>query len=174
MEEMATTDGLTGLLNHRMFQTKADEFLARYRRSDTSFAVILADIDHFKAVNDTYGHPVGDEVLRRVALTLADVLRETDIAARYGGEEFAIILVDTDVNGAKIIAERLREEVKALRFPSSQGEFFVSMSMGIGHCPLDATNKEALVDLTDRSLYVSKQRGRDRVTANADQISQAS
>jgi two-component system, cell cycle response regulator len=174
MEEMATTDGLTGLLNHRMFQTKADEFLARYRRSDTSFAVILGDIDHFKAVNDTYGHPVGDEVLRRVALTLGDSLRETDIAARYGGEEFAIILEDTDVHGAKVIAERLREEVKALRFPSSQGEFSVTMSIGIGHCPLDATSKEALIDLTDRSLYLSKQRGRDRVTASADEISRAS
>ncbi|MEZ4458834.1 MAG: diguanylate cyclase [bacterium] len=113
MEEMATTDGLTGLMNHRTFQARLDEAIARQRRTNKPFAVVLTDIDHFKKVNDTYGHPAGDEVLRQVANCFRDCLRETDIPARYGGEEFVIILEDTDLQGAVVIADRLRNEIKS-------------------------------------------------------------
>jgi diguanylate cyclase (GGDEF)-like protein len=165
MESMATTDGLTGLANHRTFQQRLDEAIARARRSKKKFTLLLTDIDHFKSVNDTYGHPVGDEVLRKVAATFEANLRETDIPARYGGEEFAIILEDTDVEGADVIANRLRTELKKLVFQTDQGPFSRTMSIGMAEWPTDATDKQELIDLTDQALYHSKENGRDRVTA---------
>lgn len=164
MEEMATTDGLTGLANHRTFQMKLDEAIARHRRQNRSFCLLLTDIDHFKNVNDTHGHPVGDEVLRQVARCFEATLRETDVPCRYGGEEFAIILEDTDVEGAEVIAERLRTEVKKLVFQSEAGAFSCSISIGLGHWPTDAAEKQDLIDQTDQALYHSKRSGRDRVT----------
>lgn len=165
MESMATTDGLTGLANHRTFQQKLDEAIARARRGKKKFTLLLTDIDHFKSVNDTYGHPVGDEVLRKVAATFESNLRETDIPARYGGEEFAIILEETDHDGARIIADRLRTELKKLVFQTDQGPFSRTMSIGMAEWPTDATDKQDLIDLTDQALYHSKENGRDRVTA---------
>lgn len=174
MEQMATTDGLTGLANHRTFQSKLEETIARSRRSQRAFAVILTDIDHFKSVNDTYGHPVGDEVLRQVSRCFQDNLRETDICARYGGEEFALILEDTDLENAVVKANRLRTEVKKLIFTTEKGPFSISISMGVGYWPQDAEHKQALIDQTDQALYHSKHNGRDRVTAWADMIRKAS
>lgn len=165
MEEMATTDGLTGLANHRTFQTRLDETIARHRRQDRVFCLLLTDIDHFKSVNDTHGHPVGDEVLRQVARCFEDNLRETDVPCRYGGEEFAIILEDTDLEGARIIAERLREEVGKLAFTSEAGGFSCTISMGLTHWPADAGHKQELIELTDQALYHSKHSGRNQVTA---------
>lgn len=164
MEEMATTDGLTGLLNHRSFQTRLDETIARSRRTGKPFALVLTDIDHFKKVNDTHGHPAGDEVLRQVSNTFRANLRETDVPARYGGEEFVIILEDTDLAGAVTIADRLRNEVKKLGFTSEKGAFSCTISMGIGYWPEDAGSKQDLIDHTDQALYFSKHNGRDRVT----------
>lgn len=165
MESMATTDGLTGLANHRSFQQKLDEAIARSRRGKKKFTLLLTDIDHFKSVNDTYGHPVGDEVLRQVAATFVANLRETDTPARYGGEEFAIILEDTDAEGADVIANRLRTELKKLVFQTEQGPFSRTMSIGMAEWPTDATDKQELIDLTDQALYHSKENGRDKVTA---------
>lgn len=174
MELMATTDGLTGLANHRSFQTRLDETIARHRRTGRGFAVILTDIDHFKSVNDTYGHPVGDEVLRQVSANFAGNLRETDLAARYGGEEFAMILEDTDLEAALMTANRLRTEIKKLVFDSDQGPFSITISMGVGYWPEDADHKQELIELTDQALYYSKQNGRDRVTAHQHMIRKAS
>jgi len=109
MEQLATTDGLTGLYNHRVFQERLAEAVARADRGGTPLSLILTDIDHFKKVNDTYGHPVGDRVLKAVAGVLAREARETDTVARYGGEEFAIIMEMTDVTGAMKLAERIRQ-----------------------------------------------------------------
>lgn len=169
MEEMATTDGLTGLANHRSFQSKLDEVLARHRRSEEPFGLILTDIDHFKSVNDTYGHPVGDEVLRQVSRVFKESLREVDVPCRYGGEEFAIILEDTDRKGAMIIANRLRESIAALEFQSEQGPFQCTISMGVTIWPHDEQEKQPLIDLTDQALYYSKENGRNRVTS-ADEL----
>ena len=174
MEEMATTDGLTGLANHRTFQARLDEAVARHRRQNRTFCMLLTDIDHFKGVNDTHGHPVGDEVLRQVARCFEATLRETDVPCRYGGEEFAIILEDTELEGARVIAERLRTEVKKLVFQSDKGQFSISVSIGLGHWPGDAAEKQGLIDLTDQALYYSKEHGRDRVTAYTEIARRAS
>jgi diguanylate cyclase (GGDEF)-like protein len=174
MEEMATTDGLTGLANHRTFQTKLDETMARHRRQKHEFCLLLTDIDHFKSVNDTHGHPVGDEVLRQVARCFEANLRETDVPCRYGGEEFAIILEDTDVEGARVIAERLREEFSKLGFTSEAGSFSCTISIGIGQWPTDAVEKQDLIDLTDQALYHSKHTGRNKVTAHYEIARKAS
>ena len=111
METMATTDGLTGLTNHRTFQERFEDLLQRAQRHDHKVALLLCDIDLFKKVNDSYGHPVGDEVLRRVAKVLQEVPRKIDIPARYGGEEFAVLLDNVDVVQAKAVAERIRIEI---------------------------------------------------------------
>ena len=107
-ERLATTDGLTGLTNHRAFQERLDDHLAQAQRYGKRVSLLLCDIDHFKSVNDTYGHPAGDAVLRGVARTLAKEARTTDVVARYGGEEFAIVMPETDAAGAMVIAERIR------------------------------------------------------------------
>lgn len=174
MEEMATTDGLTGLVNHRTFQSRLDEAIARHRRTNKPFALVLTDIDHFKQVNDTHGHPAGDEVLRQVANCFRANLRETDVPARYGGEEFVVILEDTDLEGAVVIAERLRNEIKKMTFNSEKGPFQCTISMGIGYWPDDAIGKQDLIDLSDQAMYHSKHSGRDRVTTYATLAKKAS
>jgi two-component system cell cycle response regulator len=162
MERMATTDGLTGLLNHRTFQSKADESLAQARRYQRKLSIILTDIDHFKSVNDTYGHPTGDAVLRGVAKILKDKARDTDIVARYGGEEFAIIMPETDAQGARVIAERIREAVKAEVFQTEMGPLKVTLSLGIATGPDQGYEKQHLIDLSDQCLYHAKRHGRNQ------------
>ncbi|SES90240.1 sensor domain-containing diguanylate cyclase [Stigmatella erecta] len=162
MERMATTDGLTGLLNHRTFQSKADEHLAQARRYQRKLSLILTDIDHFKSVNDTYGHPTGDAVLRGVAKILREKARDTDIVARYGGEEFAIIMPETDAKGALVIAERIREAVKAEVFQTEMGPLKVTLSLGISTGPDHGYDKQHLIDLSDQCLYHAKRNGRNQ------------
>jgi len=161
-ERLATTDGLTGLTNHRTFQVRLDEQLAQAQRYGKKLSLILCDIDHFKAVNDTYGHPVGDVVLRGVAKTLLKDARATDIVARYGGEEFAVVMPETDAAGALVIAERIRERVKALAFETGQGTLKVTLSLGVAAVPDDAARKPELVQRADACLYHAKRHGRDR------------
>ncbi len=167
MERMATTDGLTGLLNHRTFQSKADEHLAQAKRYQRKLSIILTDIDHFKSVNDTYGHPTGDSVLRGVAKILRDKARDTDIVARYGGEEFAIIMPETDAKGAHVIAERIREAVKAEVFQTEMGPLKVTMSLGIATGPEHGYEKQQLIDLSDQCLYYAKRHGRNQTVTVA-------
>jgi diguanylate cyclase (GGDEF)-like protein len=162
MEKMATTDGLTGLVNHRTFQSKADEALAHARRYGRKCSLILTDIDHFKNVNDTYGHPMGDKVLKGVARIIKDKARDTDVVARYGGEEFAIVMPETDEKGAFVIAERIREAVMAEVFQTELGPLKVTISLGIATCPDHSTEKKALVDLSDQCLYFAKRHGRNQ------------
>jgi diguanylate cyclase (GGDEF)-like protein len=162
IERMATTDGLTGLLNHRIFQEKMTDELKRSERYSTPVSLLLTDIDHFKKVNDTYGHPVGDIVLRGVAGILKREIRDIDIAARYGGEEFAVILPETDGAGAKIIAERLRNAIKAETFAAGAKTLRVSTSIGIATAPSDARTKEELIEKADQALYHAKHHGRDQ------------
>ncbi len=168
LEEMATTDGLTGLLNHRTFQEKLDEMLARAQRSGRPLAMVLTDIDHFKSVNDTYGHPVGDKVLAGVARVLARCVRTVDVVARYGGEEFAIVLEETDGQGAVQLAERIRQEVSKLRFDSEQGPFQVTLSLGVAVYPEHGRAKKVLIDHADQALYRAKESGRNRVVFYGD------
>jgi two-component system, cell cycle response regulator len=165
METMATTDGLTGLTNHRTFQERAGDLLERAGRHGHRAAVLLTDVDHFKRVNDTYGHPVGDEVLRRVARVLAEAVRKIDIVARYGGEEFAVVLEATDLAGAVKLAERIRQDVARLVIESEQGPFQVTLSCGVAAFPDDATDRETLIERADHALYHAKESGRNRVVS---------
>jgi diguanylate cyclase (GGDEF)-like protein len=162
IEKMATTDGLTGLFNHRIFQEKLSEQFNRLKRFPEPISLVLADIDHFKRVNDTYGHPVGDLVLKGVAQVLKETIRDIDIPARYGGEEFAVILPGTSSEGARNIAERLRQKVKGAPFSSNGRRIDVSVSIGIATSPSDAKSKEGLIERADKALYHAKRNGRDR------------
>jgi diguanylate cyclase (GGDEF)-like protein len=171
-ERLATTDGLTGLTNHRTFQARLDEQLAQAARYGKKLALILCDIDHFKSVNDTHGHPMGDVVLKGVARTLQKEARTTDVVARYGGEEFALVMPETDAAGAAVIAERIRERVKALRFDTGTGPLKVTLSLGIAALPDDARDKTALIERADGCLYHAKRSGRDR-TVSASSLATA-
>ncbi|MHA7630932.1 sensor domain-containing diguanylate cyclase [Corallococcus sp. M7] len=162
MERMATTDGLTGLLNHRTFQSRADEILAQARRYNRKCSIMLTDVDHFKSVNDTYGHPTGDQVLKGVARIIKTLARDTDVVARYGGEEFVMVMPETDVQGAKIIAERIREAVMAEVFQTEMGPLRITMSLGIATFPDNAMEKQQMIDLADQCLYHSKRNGRNQ------------
>jgi diguanylate cyclase (GGDEF)-like protein len=159
---MAATDGLTGLFNHRKFQEElADEF-KRMKRFAEPISLVLADIDYFKKVNDTYGHPVGDLVLKGVASVIRETIRDIDIPARYGGEEFAVVLPGTSGEGAKNIAERLRRKVKENPFSANGRQIEVSVSIGIATSPSDAKSKEELIEKADQALYYAKHNGRDQ------------
>lgn len=166
-ERLATTDGLTGLLNHRTFQARLDELIAQAHRYSKRAALLICDIDHFKSVNDTYGHPVGDVVLRGVARILSREARGTDLVARYGGEEFAILMPETDRAGAVIIAERIRERIAGQAFETEQGSLRVTLSLGVAGYPEDADKKANLLERADAYLYQAKRSGRNRTVAGS-------
>ncbi|MEM9461684.1 MAG: sensor domain-containing diguanylate cyclase [Myxococcota bacterium] len=163
MEERATTDGLTGLTNRRAFQERFDQLHALAERTGQRYAVILTDIDHFKSVNDTYGHPVGDEVLRRTAAVFSGRSRRVDIVARYGGEEFVMVLPDTDGAGAEHFANELRKEIAGLTMNSEHGSFNVTISMGVAEFPADGRDRGELLERADQALYYCKEHGRNCV-----------
>ncbi len=168
MEKQAVTDGLTGLFNHRHFQERLGGELERTERHPGHLAVVLFDLDHFKAINDRYGHPVGDTVLKSVASLIRESIRKIDLAARYGGEEFVLILVNTDAAGAFRLTERIRKAagrmVFSARTPGGSGgeEFSVTLSAGVAAYPVHAQRKKDLVEAADQALYQAKAKGRNR------------
>ena len=162
MERMATTDGLTSLTNHRYFQELFDAMLARCERYGRPMSLILMDIDHFKSINDTYGHPVGDMVLKKVAKLLTGAARRTDVVARYGGEEFAVLMEETGTEGALQTAERIRKAVEAETMRSENGTFKCTLSLGVATFPHDANIKAKLAECADQALYQAKRSGRNR------------
>ena len=168
METMATTDGLTGLTNHRTFQQKFAEMLERAARHNHKVALLLCDVDHFKKVNDGYGHPIGDEVLRRVARVLQEVPRKIDIPARYGGEEFAVLLDNVDVAQAKAVAERIRMEIAKVVVDTDKGPLSVTESIGVAAFPEDGRDRALLIERADLALYHAKHTGRNRVVTWAE------
>jgi len=162
-EARASTDALTGLPNRRYF----DEFcalLARRRRADDAVGILMVDIDRFKLLNDTYGHAIGDEVLRAVAGALAAAVREDDVPARYGGEEFAVLLRNPSVDVAIEVGERVREAVAALDL-SQHGVPGASVSVGVAVAERPDEPIAEVIAIADRALYEAKRRGRDRVVA---------
>ncbi len=164
LETQATVDGLTGLKNHRKFQ---EELTAQYHQSvryHQSLSVIMLDVDYFKRYNDTYGHPAGDVVLKKIAQVLQTSARRTDSVARYGGEEFVIILPHTDHQGAQIIAERFREAVEHTPWPQRA----VTISVGVATLSLTTESDQQLITEADQALYRSKRWGRNRVTHFTD------
>ena len=164
LERLATVDGLTGIPNHRQFQTLLDKEIARHRRSGEKLSLLLLDIDHFKNFNDSYGHQLGDEVLRTVAQTLQKTIRAGDHTARYGGEEFVVILERTGADEAPALAERIRQAVADARVAYEGGDLQVTVSIGVAVWPDDADAKSALIHKADLALYASKHAGRNRVT----------
>jgi len=157
----ADLDSLTGLANRRRFRVALAREVERWRRYRVPCALLMLDIDHLKLVNDHFGHPVGDSVIRQIAQTLKDVSRDNDTAARLGGEEFALLLAGVDLERAVSAAERLRTVLSSKRV---EGVGTVTVSIGVAGCPESATSERALYSASDEALYVSKNAGRDRVS----------
>ncbi len=164
-KELAVRDGLTNLYNRRAFNELLAQAVAREDRQGGRLALILLDLDHFKKLNDTYGHPAGDEALRATARVLTQHLRKGDQAARYGGEEFVVILPGTEEEGALHLADRVREALHTHRLVFEGARIAISASLGAAVWPGDGKDPEALLGAADRALYASKQAGRNRVTA---------
>ena len=159
LEALSVTDGLTGLVNHRALMTRLGEEGQRSLRNSHPFVVIMADVDHFKQYNDTFGHPEGDVVLKKVAQILKDCTRNVDCVARYGGEEFAALLPETDMSGAMEVAERMRSRVEAAEFPGRH----VTLSIGVAEFPKHAPTPKDVIAVADSALYVAKRGGRNQV-----------
>ncbi len=157
---LANTDGLTGLYNHRYLQERLRQEIERAGRYSRPLSVVMADLDHFKNFNDTYGHPRGDAVLIEVAHTLRQVTRSADMVARYGGEEFTLVLPETSTADAGILAERARQCVEALKF--GEGRARVTLSLGVASLAPGASQAD-LIQAADVALYTAKHRGRNRV-----------
>jgi diguanylate cyclase (GGDEF)-like protein len=165
VEQQAITDHLTGLANRRRFSETLGLEVSRAERFEGSVALVLADLDDFKRVNDRFGHQTGDEVLRRFAELMRESVREFDLAARHGGEEFAILLPETDLEGGVRLAERLAESLRRERFSAGSGEgFAVTSSFGVSAFP-GSSSAEHLMLAADRALYEAKKQGKNRVTA---------
>ena len=165
LETLVRTDVLTGLANRREFMTGLERESMRQARSGRPLSVVLFDIDHFKRINDTWGHPVGDEVLARIgALLRAHTREQVDTAARYGGEEFVLLLPDTGLDGAQLVAEKIASRLRDEVFDAVGQRFMVTQSVGIAQV-VEGDGGWAL-RVADRNLYQAKQAGRDRIVAS--------
>jgi two-component system cell cycle response regulator len=159
LEGLARTDGLTGLYNHRHFQDTLAREMKLSIRGKIPLSMILLDVDNFKKYNDSFGHPAGDFVLKRISTILREAARETDVVARYGGEEFAVILPNADIEGSLVVAERMRAQIEAAHWPDRP----VTASFGVSTISPFKTPPE-LIKAADESLYAAKAAGRNRVT----------
>jgi two-component system, cell cycle response regulator len=165
-KELSNTDPLTNLYNRRFFAEILESELQRSRRLKSALSLLLVDIDHFKNVNDSYGHQMGDRVLVAVTETLRKGLRSYDIASRYGGEEFILILPATPIAAAVEVAERLRQSVASRKLDLRPEKLVVTVSIGVSSFPCgDADNGDLLLQRADKALYSAKNNGRNRVEA---------
>ena len=163
LKETSFKDEVTGLYNRRFFSLRLEEELSRYRRFNHPVSVVLLDLDGFKAVNDEYGHTVGDETLREVAQILMKHSRGINVVSRYGGDEFAVLLVETSKAGARLYADRIREVVA--KYPFSHGKV-ITASFGVASLPDDeAGTAEDLFRAADEALYTAKRAGKNQVAA---------
>ncbi|MHB9026442.1 MAG: GGDEF domain-containing protein [Armatimonadota bacterium] len=164
MARNAATDPVTNLPNHRYFMERFTKEVRRATRYERPLALIFADLDHFKRVNDTYGHSAGDRALQATADCLQRGLRDTDILARYGGEEFVVLLPETTLDQATALAERLRQAVEALRVPLKTGQCLnFTLSLGVSSYPTTSHSRESLLSAADKAMYRAKDEGRNRV-----------
>jgi diguanylate cyclase (GGDEF)-like protein len=161
VKQLAYLDGLTGIFNRRFFELRIMEEIERARRYGTGMAVIMADIDEFKRLNDEFGHVLGDEVLRQVSSLFHQQLRKVDVVCRYGGEEFGILLTQVNPEQALVIAEKLRKMVEGWQFPGVPRT--VTISAGAATFPQHGTTRDGLVTAADNALYAAKQAGRNKV-----------
>jgi len=161
VKQLAYLDGLTGIFNRRFFELRIMEEIERARRFGAGMSVIMADIDHFKRLNDEFGHLLGDEVLRQVSSLFHQQVRKIDVVCRYGGEEFAILLTQTNAEQALTVAEKLRKIVEGWQFPGVPRT--VTISAGVAAYPDHGTTRDGLMRGADSGLYAAKQAGRNRV-----------
>jgi diguanylate cyclase (GGDEF)-like protein len=161
IEELAIRDELTGAYNRRHLMEIIQREKWRSERAGVDFSIFIIDVDFFKNVNDSYGHLAGDCVLRAIAKTASDALRQTDYFGRYGGEEFAAVVTDTSVEGAMVTAERVRQRIEALRFPDIADELRLTASIGIAAAGA-REETTAIFKRADDALYVAKRSGRNR------------
>ena len=162
LETLSITDSLTGLYNRNKLDAILTDELARFKRTQRRFALLMLDIDHFKKLNDTYGHLTGDEVLRNVARILAQSIRSIDYAARYGGDELIIILVETSTDQAEKTAERIRSQVEGAQYSPNGATIAVTVSIGIVQCQPDDMTPTSVLSRADKALYQAKQAGRNQ------------
>jgi diguanylate cyclase (GGDEF)-like protein len=160
VKQLAYLDGLTGIFNRRFLELRIMEEIERARRYGTGMSVIMADIDHFKRLNDEFGHLLGDEVLRQVSSVFHEQVRKIDVVCRYGGEEFAILLSQTNAEQALTVAEKLRKIVQGWQFPGVPRT--VTISAGVAAYPDHGTTRDDLIRAADSGLYAAKQAGRNR------------
>lgn len=163
MQELSITDSLTHLFSRRHFLERFKEELRRSKKFKYSFSFLMVDIDKFKDFNDNYGHLVGDAILRELAKTVKDTMRQIDFVGRYGGEELSVILVETDKEQAKSAAERLRSAIASRNIRVYDEELKVTVSIGIAAFPVDGVSEESLIEGADKALYMAKEAGRNRV-----------
>lgn len=164
LQELALRDGLTGLLNRRHWEQCLEREFSRHLRYERPASLVMFDIDHFKTFNDTYGHQLGDEVIREVARLTRLFARETDFAGRYGGEEFVVLLPDTAIAGASQFAERLRSAIAGLQIDHEGQVLHVTVSLGVASLDESMPNHTLLIEAADKALYQSKEKGRDCTT----------
>lgn len=167
LSEVSTRDSLTGLYNRWFVLEKIDSELNRALRHGSPMSLIMLDIDHFKSVNDTWGHPAGDQVLQAIGQLLRDSCRVYDVPGRYGGEEFCIVLPETKPGSTSVVAERIRSRLESTALPCGETSIRVTASLGIAGMDLpevtELLSPAALIDRADRALYSAKNRGRNRV-----------
>lgn len=164
LESIATIDGLTGILNRRGLEDAANKMQGVCKRINLSMAVLLIDIDHFKKVNDQFGHLSGDDVLKHLAATISNILRTGDVAGRYGGEEFCVFLPNTNENDASVLAERIRAGIEAAPFKDYDLIINITVSIGVADSVRAGYEFKGLVAAADGAMYAAKNSGRNRVT----------
>jgi len=164
VQDLSVTDELTGTLNRRAFSKTLEREFRRAKRYDTPLSLILVDIDYFKDINDTHGHRVGDQVLRKMVSVLNGSIREVDILARYGGDEFVSLLPGTNLEEVLVVARRMKEQVQTTYFNQNSKPIEVTVSIGVAHYPLpEITSSDILFELADQALYRAKKNGRNQI-----------
>jgi diguanylate cyclase (GGDEF)-like protein len=170
LHQISITDGLTGLFNRNHIMELLGREKSHAQLTHGRLSVLMIDIDYFKKINDTYGHPVGDTVMVRLAETLTASVRECDFVGRYGGEEFMVILPDSTVDNALITAERIRKNVGNLQFIEDRESFSVTVSVGVAGFPDNGERTESILTQADNALYQAKDEGRNRVVMAESEI----
>lgn len=170
LSESSNRDGLTGMYNRRYLEKRLSSEFDRGKRYDSNLSFIIFDLDHFKKVNDTYGHLAGDEVLCNVSRRINDLLRTADVLGRYGGEEFGIILPSTSMDGALILAERIRQVIAQTPIMYKEIAIPVTISIGVSELESGSPNYEHLIHCADLALYYGKENGRNRVTCYTPEL----